>query len=254
MSISTLFCDPANLDNASLFCQMSPSGNSYFAAFVEAVGWTLQLSAVAWVLAFVTGIMVGIGLTSQNRWVSKLCSAYVELFRNIPLLVQLFLWYFVIPQVLPDPLGKAIINMQYPYSVFWPAVLCLGLFTSSRIAIQLSSGIRSLPRGQSMAATALGLTRFQMYKYVLLPMAMRIITPPLTSEMLNLLKNSSVAYTIGLLEITGAAASMQESTFQTFPAYLAATALYVIINLLILVIMSAVERFFSVPGFISGKG
>lgn len=129
MSISTLFCDPANLDNASLFCQMSPSGNSYLAAFVEAVGWTLQLSAVAWVLAFVTGIMVGIGLTSQNRLVSKLCSAYVELFRNIPLLVQLFLWYFVVPQVLPESMGKAIINMQYPYSVFWPAVLCLGLFT-----------------------------------------------------------------------------------------------------------------------------
>src|SRR5690606_23146505 len=216
MSISTLFCDPANIDNASLFCQMSPSGNSYLEAFISAVGWTLQLSAIAWVLAFVTGVAVGIGLTSQNRVVSRICSGYVELFRNIPLLVQLFLWYYVIPQVLPESMGKAIISMQYPYSVFWPAVLCLGLFTSSRIAIQLSSGIRSLPRGQSMAATALGLTRFQMYRYVLLPMAMRIITPPLTSEMLNLLKNSSVAYTIGLLEITGAAASMQESTFQTF--------------------------------------
>ncbi|ETF00715.1 glutamate ABC transporter permease [Advenella kashmirensis W13003] len=254
MSISTFFCDPANIDNASLFCQMSPSGNTYLDAFGTAVLWTLELSAIAWVLAFVVGVLVGVGLTSQNRLVARICSGYVELFRNIPLLVQLFLWYYVVPQVLPASLGKAIIGMPYPSSVFWPAVLCLGLFTSSRIAIQLSSGIRSLPRGQSMAATALGLTRFQMYKYVLLPMAMRIITPPLTSEMLNLLKNSSVAYTIGLLEITGAAASMQESTFQTFPSYMAATALYVIINLLILVIMSAVERFFSVPGFISGKG
>ena len=102
-------------------------------------------------------------------------------------------------------------------------MLCLGIYTSVRVAEQVKAGIQSLPRGQGMAGTALGLTLAQTYRYVLLPQAFRIILPPLTSEFMNIIKNSSVALTIGLLELTGRARAMQEFSFQVFEAFAAAT-------------------------------
>ena len=113
--------------------------------------------------------------------------------------------------------------MPPPWGAYIPAVLCLGFFTSARVAEQVQAGIQSLPRGQRMAGTALGLTLPQTYRYVLLPMAFRIVLPPLTSEFMNVIKNSSVALTIGLVELTAAARSMQEFSFQVFEAFTAAT-------------------------------
>src|SRR3546814_755349 len=150
------------------------------------------------------------------QWARFLGAAYVELFRNIPLLVQMFLWYFVVPEILPASLGAMIKQIPPPWGIFVTAVVCLGLYTSSRVAEQVRAGIESLPRGQSMAATALGLRPGQVYRYVLLPTSFRIIFPPLVSELLNLIKNTSVAFTIGLLELVGAARSMQEFSFQVF--------------------------------------
>src|SRR5213075_730865 len=146
-----------------------------------------------------------------------------EIFRNIPLIVQMFLWFFVFPEFLPKGLGDAIKQMAPPWSSFIPAVLCLGIFTSVRVAEQLRAGIQSLPRGQRMAGTAMGLTQAQTYRYVILPQTFRIILPPLTSEFMNIIKNSSVALTIGLMELTARARSMQEMSFQVFEAFAAAT-------------------------------
>ena len=109
----------------------------------------------------------------------------------------------------------------------------------------------SLPRGQKMAATALGLTTVQGYRYVLLPMAFRIILPPLTSEFLNIIKNSAVALTIGLIELTAAARSMQEFSFQVFEAFTGATILYIIINIIVVNGMRVLERRLAVPGYVS---
>ena len=131
--------------------------------------------------------------------------------------------------------------------LFAPALM------SARIAVQLQAGIGSLPRGQKQAATALGLTTVQTYRYVLLPMAFRIILPPLTSEFINTLKNTSVAITIGLLELTGQARSMEEFSFQVFEAFTAATVLYLLINLVIVIVMRLLERAVAIPGYISGK-
>src|SRR3546814_653798 len=181
--------------------------------------WTLGVSVAAWVIALVFGVTVGVLRTARIRGLERLCAGYVELFRNVPLLVQMFLWYFVVPEILPKALGDMIKSANPTWSTFWTAVICLGLFTSARIAEQIRAGITSLPVGQNMAGTALGLTRPQVYRYLLLPMTVRIIMPPLTSEALNLIKNSSVAFTIGLLEITGAARSMQEFSFQIFESF-----------------------------------
>ena len=140
--------------------------------------------------------------------------------------------------------------MNPPWASFVPAVIGLGLFTAARVAEQVRAGIQALPRGQRMAGTAMGLTRPQTYRYVLLPMAFRIILPPLTSETMNLIKNTSVALTIGLIELTAAARSMQEFTFQVFEAFTAATVIYIVVNLVVVNLMRWLEKRVAVPGFI----
>ena len=236
--------------NWSVFWDLSPGGSgTYMDTLIQGLYWTLAVSTAAWVLALVLGVAVGVFNTSGHRGLERLCRGYVELFRNVPLLVQMFLWYFVFPEVLPDAWGDYIKTADPVMSTFWTAVVCLGLFTSARIAEQVRAGIESLPRGQTLAATALGLTRKQVYRYVLLPITGRMILPPLTSEALNLIKNSSVAFTIGLLEITGAARSMQEFSFQIFEAFAAATVLYVLINIVVVILMRWVEKTARVPGF-----
>ena len=187
--------------------------------------------------------------TTPNKWAVRLGNAYVEFFRNIPLLVQLFLWFFVLPELLPKALGTAIKQMTPPWASFVPAVIGLGLFTAARVSEQVRAGIQALPRGQGMAGTALGLTLPQTYRYVLLPMAFRIIMPPLTSETMNLIKNTSVALTIGLVELTAAARSMQEFTFQVFEAFTAATVIYIVVNLIVVNLMRWLETSVSRAGF-----
>jgi glutamate/aspartate transport system permease protein len=135
--------------------------------------------------------------------------------------------------------------------MYWPAVVCLGIFTSVRVAEQVRAGINSLPRGQRMAGTAMGLTGGQNYRFVILPQALRIILPPLTSEFMNVIKNSSVALTIGLLELTGRAKAMQEFSFRVFEAFATATLIYLLTNLVVVLLMRALERKVRVPGLIA---
>ncbi len=235
----------------SVLLQPAADGSGTWLEYlIVGLGWTLATAMAAWVIALTLGSVIGTLRTTPLRWVVRLGNAYVELFRNIPLLVQMFLWFFVIPELLPVWLGDWIKQIPPPWGSFVPAVICLGLYTSVRVAEQVRAGIQSLPRGQLMAATALGLTLPQAYRYVLLPMAFRIILPPLTSEFLNVIKNSSIALTIGLLELTGRARAMQELTFKVFEAFAAATVIYLLINLLIVLLMRVVERKARVPGFI----
>jgi glutamate/aspartate transport system permease protein len=239
-----------NWDWSIYFQPAADASGTWLHYVIVGLGWTLATALTAWVLALLIGSIIGVLRTTPMKWVVRLGNAYVEIFRNVPLLVQMFLWFFVVPELLPKQLGDAVKQMPPPWGSYFPAVLCLGLYTSVRIAEQVRAGIQSLPRGQLMAATALGLSLPQAYRFVLLPMAYRIILPPLTSEFLNIIKNSSVALTIGLLELTGRARSMQEFTFKVFEAFAAATVLYIIINLIVVVLMRALERRVRVPGFI----
>ncbi len=235
----------------SVFFQPAADGSGTWLHYLVAgVSWTLATALVAWVLALSIGFVVGTLRTTPMRWVVRLGNAYVEVFRNVPLLVQMFLWFFVFPELVPKALGDAIKQIPPPWGSYLPAVLCLGLYTSVRVAEQIRAGIQSLPRGQGMAGTALGLTLPQTYRYVLLPMAFRVILPPLASEFLNIIKNSSVALTIGLLELTGRARAMQEFTFKVFEAFSAATVLYLVTNLIVVLLMRALERRMRVPGYI----
>ena len=235
--------------NWKIFWAASPDGRgTYLQTLIDGLQWTLAVALTAWAIALLIGIVIGVMRTVPNRTVATIASLWVDLFRNIPLLVQVFLWYFVIPELLPEAIGTAIKRMPLPWGSFVPAVLSLALFTSARVAEQVRSGIQSIPRGQMMAATALGLTTSQSYRYVLLPVAMRIILPPMTSEFMNTIKNSSVALTVGLIEVTAAARAMQEFSFQVFEAFTAATIIYVFLNLSVVALMHLLERRLAVPG------
>ena len=241
--------------NWAILFSPEPGGTGTFVHYLlVGLGWSIVTALCAWVIALVIGSVVGTLRTTNSPWVVRLGNGYVELFRNIPLIVQMFLWFFVFPELLPKGMGGAIKQMPPPWSSLIPAVLCLGIFTSVRVAEQVRAGINSLPRGQRMAGTAMGLTTSQTYVHVVLPQAFRIILPPLTSEFMNIIKNSSVALTIGLMELTARARSMQEMSFQVFEAFAAATTLYLVTNLVVVVLMRVIERKVRVPGLIAAGG
>ncbi|MDF1486365.1 amino acid ABC transporter permease [Ramlibacter sp. H39-3-26] len=215
---------------------------TYLEWMLSAWGWTVSVSLLALLLALVSGAIVGTLRTLPDSpvWV-RFGNAWVELFRNIPLLVQIFLWYHVLPAIIP-------VLKNVPSFVL--VVLALGFFTSARIAEQVRSGIQALPRGQRYAGMALGFTTPQYYRYVLLPMALRIILPPLTSETMNIFKNSSVAFAVSVSELTMFAMQAQEETSRGIEVYLAVTGLYVISAFAINRIMAFIEKKTRVPGFI----
>ncbi len=238
--------------NPSIFLEQVPDGDGTWGyMLLSGLGWTLAVAFFAWIFAFVLGSLIGIARTTEKRWLVRLGGAYVELFRNIPLLVQFFVWYFVIPGLIPA-VKNWVITLDPTIHQFVTAIICLGFFTSSRIAEQVRSGIQALPRGQHNAGYALGLTSMQTYRFVLLPMAYRIIIPPLTSELMNLIKNTAVAYSIGLVELFFRTREMGEMTFRYFEAFGAATLMYVVIAMLANRVMALVERRTAVPGLIAG--
>lgn len=213
------------------------------------LGWTLATAFFAWIIAFTLGSVVGVVRTTDKRWLVRAGNAYVELFRNIPLIVQFFVWYFVVPGLVPA-VKRWVVTLDPTEHQFVTAIVCLGLFTSARIAEQVRSGIQSLSHGQRNAGYAIGLTQPQTYRYVLLPMAYRIIIPPMTSEFLTIFKNSSVALTIGVLELTAQSRQITEYTFQGFEAFTAATVLYIVVTMTVIAAMRFIEGKVRVPGYI----
>jgi len=240
--------------NWQVFLQPSATGEeTYLAWLLEGLKWTVTLSLTAWIIALIVGSIIGVLRTVPNRWLGLVAAIYVEVFRNIPLLVQLFIWYFVLPEVLPGQMGHNFKQMNPLAQQFLSAMVCLGLFTAARVAEQVRAGINSLPRGQKSAGLAMGFTLAQVYRHVLLPMAYRIIVPPLTSEFLNIFKNSAVATTIGLIELSRQAQQLVDFTAQPYEAFIAVTLLYLLINVTVMFLMRRVEQKVRVPGFVGGK-
>jgi glutamate/aspartate transport system permease protein len=225
-------------------------GPPYLGWIASGLGWTVLVALVSWAIAFPLGSVLGIARTSTQPVVRALAGGYVELFRNIPALVQLFLWYFVLPEVLPAAWGTWL-KRGLPHAEFWTAVVCLGLYTAVRVGEQVRSGIESISRGQHLAGLATGLTQVQVYRYILLPVAYRIIVPALTTEFLSIFKNSSLALTIGVLELTGQTRRISEYTFQPIEMFLTATGLYCAVTLLVTFSMGVVERRTQLPGMVA---
>ena len=239
--------------NLGIFFEITADGDSvWWQSLASGLGWTLSTALFAGLIAFFLGSVLGVARTTSRPWLVRLGNAYVELFRNIPLIVQFFLWYFVIPGLIPA-VKRWVTTLDPTEHQFVTAVVCLGLFTASRISEQVRPGIQSLPRGQRAAGYAIGLTEAQTYRFVLLPMAYRIIIPPLTSETMNLIKNTAVAYSIGLTEMFFRTREMGEMTFRYFEAFAAATLVYVTIAMTANRVMAWVERRVAVPGYITGS-
>ena len=231
----------------NVFLADDGSGRTYLQWMFDAWGWTLAVAGVSWVVAMVFGAFFGTLRTLPNSpWLTRLANAWVELFRNIPLLVQIFIWYFVVPKIFPA-------MKELPSFVL--VVFALGFFTSARIAEQVRAGIEALPRGQRYAGMAMGFTTAQTYRYVILPMAFRIIVPPLTSESMNLLKNSSVAFAVSIAELTMFAMQAQEETSRGVEIYLAVTLLYAASAFAVNRVFAVIEKKVQIPGYVvAGSG
>ena len=222
-----------------VFLQDTGGGRTYLEWLMSAWGWTLSVAVLSLIVALVVGSLMGILRTTPNKWLVLLGETWTEMFRNVPLLVQIFLWYHVIPSIF-------LVLRGLPSIVL--VVFALGFFTSARIAEQVKAGIQALPKGQRYAGLAMGLTLPQTYRYVLLPMAFRIVIPPLTSESMNIVKNSSVAFAVSIAELTMFAMQAQEETSRGTEVYLAVAGLYFVSAFAINRIMAFVEKRVRIPG------
>ena len=212
----------------------------YAGWLVAGAGWTLAVTAVAWTIALIVGALVGVARSLPARPARLLATAYVELFRNVPPLVQVFLWFFVFPEVVPAGFGHWL-KRDMPLPEFTTSCVAIGLFAASRVAEQVRAGIETVRVRLLPAALATGLRPLQAYRLVLLPVAFRTIVGPLTSEFLITFKMSSIALTIGVVEMTSATQQIANYTFHGFEAYGAATAFYLCIGLAITGLMHRLE-------------
>jgi His/Glu/Gln/Arg/opine family amino acid ABC transporter permease subunit len=216
---------------------------------IHGVATTLAISTLAWVLALALGILAGALRSLKFAPLRMLAAAYVEFFRNVPLLVWMFFWYFAVPPLLP----QALQDWLYDHGAeFAAGTAALGVYHGARFSEMIRAGIQSIPKTQLEAALSTGLSTAQAFRLVILPIALRLIVPPLTNETLNLLKNSSVALTIGVAELTFQTRQIETYTARAFEALTAGTLIYLILCLVIARAMARVERRVAIPGMIAG--
>ncbi len=209
---------------------------------------TLEISALAWALAAALGVLSGALRTVPVPPLRLLAAFYVEFFRNVPLLVWMFFWYFGVPPLLPLPLQEWLFNHG---AEFWAGMFALGVYHGARFSEVIRSGIQSIPKSQFEAAVSTGLTVAQAYRLVIIPIALRLIVPPITNESLNLLKNSSVAMTISVAELTFQTRQIETYTAKALEALTAGTVIYLALCLAIASVMARVERRSAIPGLIA---
>jgi len=210
---------------------------------------TIQLGALAWVIALSLGILFGT-LRSVRFWPLRILGAlYVEIFRNIPFLVQLFFWFYAGPMLLGKTLQFKI--DQISGLNYYIAIFGLGLYTASRVAEHVRAGFASIGHGQYDAVLSTGMTPLQMYWYVMIPHALRLILPPLTTEFLTIFKNSAVAMTIGVAETTFMSYKIDEQTFHGLEATTGAMAIYLVLGMTVVKLMDFSEARFRIPGLMT---
>ncbi len=227
-------------------CMGTPGvSHTYLDTLLDGLKNTVILSITSLILAVLCGVIIGtmrtLPKTSIINYIFRTIGAiWVEIMRNIPLLVQVFLWYFVVPKIYP------------PAMKFSPILLitcALGFFTSARIAEQVRSGIEAIPSGQRYAAMAMGFTTYQSYRYIILPRAIRTIMPPLTSEAMGIVKNSSIAFAVSINELMQFQYQAIEEVSHVYENYLLVTILYILIALFVFIVMTVIEQILKIPNF-----
>ena len=234
-----------------IFFKPSLTGEGhYWELIFQGLGRTVLLSLLSWSLALGLGMLLGVARTLPARWLNWPAGVFVHCFRNTPLLVQVFLWFYVVPELLPKNWGMAIKQMDPTLNQFLTVLLALTLYTAAKAAEVIRSGIQAVSSGQKQAASALGLNGIGSYRHVILPQAFRIIMPPLTSDFLNVFKNSSVALTIGFMDLTGQTRQIGDFSAQPFEAYIAATVIYTFVTLTVIWFMQRIEKATRIPGYL----
>ncbi|MDD5167916.1 MAG: amino acid ABC transporter permease [Syntrophales bacterium] len=216
------------------------TSGQYAEWLVSGIRVTLELSAVSIALSFFLGLLVAVMRMSNVRPAVWLSHAYLEFFRNTPLLVQIFFWYFGSYKILPAGINEWLGSMNFEFAA---AVIALSIYTSAFIAEDIRSGVRSIPKEQMEAARSSGFSYLRSMQYIILPQAVRITVPPLINQFLNLTKNSSLAMTIGVMEITYQARQIESYTFKGFEAFTAATLIYLVLSLVITGLMNLYNRY-----------
>jgi polar amino acid transport system permease protein len=202
----------------------------YFDWLVSGVKVTIQLSAMSIALSFLLGLIIAVMRMSNVRPVRWFAHGYLEFFRNTPLLVQIFFWYFGSYKILPTAVNNWLVSTNFEFA---SAVIALTIYTSAFIAEDIRSGVLSIPKEQMEAARSSGFSYIRSMQYIILPQAVRITIPPLIGQFLNLVKNSSLAMTIGVAELTYQARQVESYTFKGFEAFTAATVVYLAMSIII---------------------
>lgn len=218
---------------------------------LEAVLLTLRIAGVSWVLAMLLGILVGIGREAPSRVVRGLSTGFVEVFRNIPVLVQLFFVYYVVPRLLPLEIRRLLFDMGWEVAA---AILTLTLYSSAKIAEHVRAGMNSVGRPLRQAALATGLTWWQAERLVVVPLLLRVIAPSLTSEFVTIFKGSSLAMTVGAVETAYVTQQLGAETFRWIEANVFGTSVYLVCAWAIAGLMSLVERWTRVHGLMGRTG
>ena len=240
--------------NWSVLWQSTGVGDSTYLQWVLiGLGWLLVIALVAWTIAMVLGSILGIMRTLPSKTARAIGTAYVTIFRNVPLLIQLFIWFYVVPNFLPSAIRSWWINdLGANTTALISASVGLGLFTAARVCEQVRTGIEALPVGQVNAGYAMGFSTAQLYRHVILPQSFRTILPPLSSELTNCVKNTSVASLVGVAEIISQMKTISEYTQNTIEIYTIVTVIFIVINVCLISVMTLLERRLYVPGLIAG--
>lgn len=207
----------------------------YFDWLVSGVKITIQLSVVSIALAFLLGLFIAVMRMSKVRPVRWFAHGYLEFFRNTPLLVQIFFWYFGSYKILPTVVNDWLVTQNFEFA---SAVIALTIYTSAFIAEDIRSGVLSIPKEQMEAARSSGFSFLRSMRYIILPQAVRITIPPLINQFLNVVKNSSLAMTIGVAELTYQARQVESYTFKGFEAFTAATVVYLAMSIIITIVVT----------------
>jgi polar amino acid transport system permease protein len=206
------------------------TSGKYFEWLVSGLMLTLQISTVGIVFSFIIGLLIAVMRMSHIRPVRWFAHAYLEFFRNTPLLVQIFFWYFGSYKILPVFINDWLNKTGFEFAA---AAIALTIYTSAFIAEDIRSGVLSIPKEQMEAARSAGFSYLRSMQYIILPQAVRITIPPLVNQFLNVAKNSSLAMTIGVMEMTYQARQVESYTFKGFEAFTAATVVYLVLSIVI---------------------
>jgi polar amino acid transport system permease protein len=198
---------------------------------------TLELTAVGLVMGFVLGMLAALGRVYGPRWVRWLCIGYIELFRGTPLLVQLFIFYYGLPEI-----GITLSRMTAAY-------LALGLNSGAYQAEYLRGALLSVGEGQMMAGRAIGMSRLKVIRHIILPQALRLVIPSWSNEPVALLKSTAIAFLIAVPDLMTRAKALATRTYDPIGAYLAAATIYLILVFLLTEVLKRLERRVQIPGF-----